>query len=185
MSCQEVPNPSQEPKDTAVVPTEAGATQAVPTTSPKLPPVTVKTEVASTAESVASNGKASDGNIPAEICVVLGSSRNSQTQGSYVCGVCGKKYKYYNCFQTHVRAHTEAEGTASGEGASLGINSSFRYTCDVCGKKYKYYSCFQEHRDLHAVDDPYDHVIPVEDLKEETESYQKMGPNLDPIDKHS
>lgn len=81
MSCQEVPNPSQEPKDTAVVPTEAGATQAVPTTSPKLPPVTVKTEVASTAESVASNGKASDGNIPAEICVVLGSSRNSQTQG--------------------------------------------------------------------------------------------------------
>ncbi|XP_056112711.1 zinc finger protein 618 isoform X2 [Rhinichthys klamathensis goyatoka] len=176
MSCQEVPNPSQEPKDTAVVPTEAGATQAVPTTSPKLPSVTVKTEVASTAESVASNGKASDGNIPAEICVVLGSSRNSQTQGSYICGVCGKKYKYYNCFQTHVRAHTEAEGTASGEGASLGINSSFRYTCDVCGKKYKYYSCFQEHRDLHAVDDPYDHVIPVEDLKEETESYQKMGP---------
>ncbi|KAK7174043.1 hypothetical protein R3I93_003771 [Phoxinus phoxinus] len=176
MSCQEVPNPSQEPKDTAVVPTEAGATQAVPTTSPKLPSVTVKTEVASTAESVASNGKASDGNIPAEICVVLGSSRNSQTQGSYICGVCGKKYKYYNCFQTHVRAHTEAEGTASGEGASLGINSSFRYTCDVCGKKYKYYSCFQEHRDLHAVDDPYDHVMPVEDLKEEAESYQKMGP---------
>ncbi|XP_016335300.1 zinc finger protein 618-like isoform X1 [Sinocyclocheilus anshuiensis] len=175
MSCQEVPNPSQEPKDTAVVPTEAGATQAVPTTSPKLPSVSVKTEVASL-ESVASNGKASDGNIPAEICVVLGSSRNSQTQGSYICGVCGKKYKYYNCFQTHVRAHTETEAAASGEGASLGINSSFRYTCDVCGKKYKYYSCFQEHRDLHAVDDPYDHVIPVEDLKGETESYQKMGP---------
>uniref|UniRef100_A0A8C0YIS0 Zinc finger protein 618 n=1 Tax=Cyprinus carpio carpio TaxID=630221 RepID=A0A8C0YIS0_CYPCA len=175
MSCQEVPNPSQEPKDTAVVPTEAGATQAVPTTSPKLPSVSVKTEVASP-ESVASNGKASDGNIPAEICVVLGSSRNSQTQGSYICGVCGKKYKYYNCFQTHVRAHTETEAAASGEGASLGINSSFRYTCDVCGKKYKYYSCFQEHRDLHAVDDPYDHVIPVEDLKEETESFQKMGP---------
>uniref|UniRef100_A0A8C1XR61 Zinc finger protein 618 n=1 Tax=Cyprinus carpio TaxID=7962 RepID=A0A8C1XR61_CYPCA len=151
MSCQEVPNPSQEPKDTAVVPTEAGATQAVPTTSPKLPSVSVKTEVASP-ESVASNGKASDGNIPAEICVVLGSSRNSQTQGSYICGVCGKKYKYYNCFQTHVRAHTETEAAASGEGASLGINSSFRYTCDVCGKKYKYYSCFQEHRDLHAVD---------------------------------
>ena len=25
--------------------------------------------------------------------------------GSYECGICGKKYKYYNCFQTHVRAH--------------------------------------------------------------------------------
>ncbi|XP_056314845.1 zinc finger protein 618 isoform X2 [Danio aesculapii] len=174
MSCQEVPNPSQEPKDPPVVPAEAGATQAVPTTSPKLPSVTVKTEAP--AESVASNGKVSDGSIPAEICVVLGSSRNAQTQGSYICGVCGKKYKYYNCFQTHVRAHSEAEGTVSGEGASLGINSAFRYTCDVCGKKYKYYSCFQEHRDLHAVDDPYDHVIPVEDLKEEAESFQKMGP---------
>ncbi|KAA0716236.1 Zinc finger protein 618 [Triplophysa tibetana] len=176
MSCQEVPNPSQEPKDAAVASTEAGATQAVPTTSPKPQTVTVKTEVVSPGESLASNGKASDGNLPAEICVVLGSSRNSQTQGSYICGVCGKKYKYYNCFQTHVRAHSETEGTASGEGVPIGINSSFRYTCDVCGKKYKYYSCFQEHRDLHAVDDPYDHVIPVEDLKEETETFQKMGP---------
>ncbi|XP_051975001.1 zinc finger protein 618 isoform X4 [Xyrauchen texanus] len=180
MSCQEVPNPSQEPKDTSVVPTEAGTTQAVPTTSPKPLSVKVKTEVASPSESVASNGKASDSNMPAEICVVLGNnSRNSQTQGSYICGICGKKYKYYNCFQTHVRAHTESESTASGEGASLGINSAFRYTCDVCGKKYKYYSCFQEHRDLHAVDGeqyPYDHVIPVDDPKEETEPFQKMGP---------
>lgn len=25
--------------------------------------------------------------------------------GSYICAVCGKKYKYYNCYQTHVRAH--------------------------------------------------------------------------------
>lgn len=82
MSCQEVPNPSQEPKDSAVASTEAGATQAVPTTSPKpQTQVTVKTEVVSPGESVASNGKASDGNLPAEICVVLGSSRNSQTQG--------------------------------------------------------------------------------------------------------
>lgn len=176
MSCQEVPNPGQEPKESAVASTESGNTQAVPTTSPKPQSVAVKTEVASPGDSVASNGKASDGNMPAEICVVLGNSRNSQTQGSYVCGVCGKKYKYYNCFQTHVRAHTESEGATSAEGASIGINSSFRYTCDVCGKKYKYYSCFQEHRDLHAVDDPYDHVIPVEDLKEEPESFQKMGP---------
>ncbi|XP_078281937.1 zinc finger protein 618 isoform X6 [Rhinoraja longicauda] len=36
---------------------------------------------------------------------------------------------------------------------------NFRYMCDICGKKYKYYSCFQEHRDLHAVDDPYDHAV--------------------------
>nr|XP_045229630.1 zinc finger protein 618 isoform X16 [Macaca fascicularis] len=37
--------------------------------------------------------------------------------GSYECGICGKKYKYYNCFQTHVRAHRDTEAT-SGEGAS-------------------------------------------------------------------
>nr|XP_041575728.1 zinc finger protein 618 isoform X8 [Taeniopygia guttata] len=99
------------------------------------------------------------------------------TSGSYECGICGKKYKYYNCFQTHVRAHRDTEA-ASGEGASQGSaplaaerekkplsravfvlpwvesteTNNFRYTCDICGKKYKYYSCFQEHRDLHAVD---------------------------------
>ncbi|XP_015222648.1 zinc finger protein 618 isoform X2 [Lepisosteus oculatus] len=128
------------------------------------------------------NGKDSDGHLPAEICVVIGGSRNSQTLGSYVCGICGKKYKYYNCFQTHVRAHralsAETE-TGSGEGGSQGLNSNFRYACDICGKKYKYYSCFQEHRDLHAVDDPYDqNVIPVDDLKEEeqAEPFQKIGP---------
>ncbi|XP_066568698.1 zinc finger protein 618 isoform X2 [Amia ocellicauda] len=128
------------------------------------------------------NGKDSDGHLPAEICVVIGGSRNSQTLGSYVCGICGKKYKYYNCFQTHVRAHralsAETE-TRSGEGGSQGLNNNFRYACDICGKKYKYYSCFQEHRDLHAVDDPYDQsVIPVEDLKEEeqVEPFQKIGP---------
>ncbi|NWY69535.1 ZN618 protein, partial [Erithacus rubecula] len=148
------------------------------------------------------------GDVPAEICVVIGGVRNQQTldgkavergspvgytrnrysgtwifdhalrytSGSYECGICGKKYKYYNCFQTHVRAHRD----------------NFRYTCDICGKKYKYYSCFQEHRDLHAVDaevlsavlwfcslaDPYDQaVIAADDVKEEEpEPFQKIGP---------
>ncbi|XP_044295930.1 zinc finger protein 618 isoform X2 [Varanus komodoensis] len=95
------------------------------------------------------NVKDGAGEVPAEICVVIGGVRNQQTLGSYECGICGKKYKYYNCFQTHVRAHRDTEA-ASGEGVSQGNN--FRYTCDICGKKYKYYSCFQEHRDLHAVD---------------------------------
>ncbi|KAL8174273.1 UNVERIFIED_CONTAM: hypothetical protein K2H54_041183 [Gekko kuhli] len=96
---------------------------------------------------------------------------------SYECGICGKKYKYYNCFQTHVRAHTDTEA-ASGEGASPGNN--FRYTCDICGKKYKYYSCFQEHRDLHAVDDPYDQTIIAKDevKEEEPEPFQKIGPSM-------
>ncbi|XP_031716070.1 zinc finger protein 618 isoform X2 [Anarrhichthys ocellatus] len=115
--------------------------------------------------------------------------------GSYVCGVCGKKYKYYNCFQTHVRAHRESDNmVADGLPQTPNILSphcsrlpigdilipdSFRYSCDICGKKYKYYSCFQEHRDLHAVDDPYEQVVlPVDGLKEEepVEPYQKIGP---------
>ncbi|XP_047684918.1 zinc finger protein 618 isoform X15 [Prionailurus viverrinus] len=159
------------------------------------------------------------GDVPAEICVVIGGVRNQQTldgkapegsphggsvrsrysgtwifdqalryaSGSYECGICGKKYKYYNCFQTHVRAHRDTEAT-SGEGASQGNN--FRYTCDICGKKYKYYSCFQEHRDLHAVDvfsvegapenraDPFDQgVVAADEVKEEPpEPFQKIGP---------
>uniref|UniRef100_A0A672U7H5 Zinc finger protein 618 n=1 Tax=Strigops habroptila TaxID=2489341 RepID=A0A672U7H5_STRHB len=156
------------------------------------------------------NIKDGPGDVPAEICVVIGGVRNQQTldgkavergspvgytrnrysgtwifdhalrymSGSYECGICGKKYKYYNCFQTHVRAHRDTEA-ASGEGASQGNN--FRYTCDICGKKYKYYSCFQEHRDLHAVDGeyyPYDQaVIAADEVKEEEpEPFQKIGP---------
>ncbi|XP_060107499.1 zinc finger protein 618 isoform X11 [Heteronotia binoei] len=110
------------------------------------------------------NLKDESGEVPAEICVVIGGVRNQQTLGSYECGICGKKYKYYNCFQTHVRAHTD----------------NFRYTCDICGKKYKYYSCFQEHRDLHAVDDPYDQTIIAKDevKEEEPEPFQKIGPSM-------
>ncbi|XP_051975010.1 zinc finger protein 618 isoform X5 [Xyrauchen texanus] len=159
MSCQEVPNPSQEPKDTSVVPTEAGTTQAVPTTSPKPLSVKVKTEVASPSESVASNGKASDSNMPAEICVVLGNnSRNSQTQGSYICGICGKKYKYYNCFQTHVRAHTDPYDHVIPVDDPKEETEPFQkmgpktgsYTCEYCGKQYKYFNPYQEHVALHA-----------------------------------
>uniref|UniRef100_A0A2K5CD05 Zinc finger protein 618 n=1 Tax=Aotus nancymaae TaxID=37293 RepID=A0A2K5CD05_AOTNA len=123
-------------------------------------------------------GKDGTSDVPAEICVVIGGVRNQQTLGSYECGICGKKYKYYNCFQTHVRAHRDTEAT-SGEGASQSNN--FRYTCDICGKKYKYYSCFQEHRDLHAVDgesDPFDQgVVASDEVKEEPpEPFQKIGP---------
>uniref|UniRef100_G1Q7D9 Zinc finger protein 618 n=1 Tax=Myotis lucifugus TaxID=59463 RepID=G1Q7D9_MYOLU len=151
------------------------------------------------------------GDVPAEICVVIGGVRNQQTlgsprprryvylaqastlwrpssssqhprpltsgrfPGSYECGICGKKYKYYNCFQTHVRAH-RGEWCAPRQRESQGYN--FRYTCDICGKKYKYYSCFQEHRDLHAVDDPFDQgVVAAEEVKEEPpEPFQKIGP---------
>uniref|UniRef100_A0A6I8QGN3 Zinc finger protein 618 n=1 Tax=Xenopus tropicalis TaxID=8364 RepID=A0A6I8QGN3_XENTR len=100
---------------------------------------------------------------------------STSSPGSYECGICRKKYKYYNCFQTHVRAHIDNE-SASGEGASQGNN--FRYTCDICGKKYKYYSCFQEHRDLHAVDDTYIHMmVTAGDSKEEdSEPFLKLGP---------
>ncbi|KAM4528022.1 zinc finger protein 618 isoform 2-T7 [Odontesthes bonariensis] len=182
MSAQEAPNPGKEPAEGSG--SAAADASTVKSTSPS--PVTVKKEPGT---SETSNGKVGDPN-PAEICVVIGGNdggssgggtRRAQTEGmfalgtppptkstdscigSYVCGVCGKKYKYYNCFQTHVRAH----------------RGSFRYSCDICGKKYKYYSCFQEHRDLHAVDDPYEQVVlPVDGLKEEepVEPYQKIGP---------
>ncbi|KAG9353901.1 hypothetical protein JZ751_012025 [Albula glossodonta] len=159
MSAQEVPVAGPEQGDS--VGTQHGSPSAV-----------VKKEPSS------SNGQVRDSNSPAEICVVIGESRNAQTLGLYACGICGKKYKYYNCFQTHVRGHRESDA-GSGEGGSQTPNNSFRYTCDICGKKYKYYSCFQEHRDLHAVDDPYDQVvIPVDDLKEEeaVEPFVKIGP---------
>ncbi|XP_054704288.1 zinc finger protein 618 isoform X11 [Grus americana] len=151
------------------------------------------------------NIKDGPGDVPAEICVVIGGVRNQQTldgkavergspvgytrnrysgtwifdhalrytSGSYECGICGKKYKYYNCFQTHVRAHRDTEA-ASGEGASQGNPydqaviaadevkeeepepfqkigpKTGNYTCEFCGKQYKYYTPYQEHVALHA-----------------------------------
>ncbi|XP_076867562.1 zinc finger protein 618 isoform X2 [Brachyhypopomus gauderio] len=171
--------PGREPAEPSVPAAETSPARTPPSAPPKAAVGAAKVEPRRTSSSAAtaSNGKASESSLPAEICVVIGGSRNSQAQGSYVCRICGKKYKYYNCFQTHVRAHRETESTVSGEGGSHGPNNSFRYTCDVCGKKYKYYSCFQEHRDLHAVDDPYDHVIPVEEPKEDVEPFQKIGPS--------
>ncbi|XP_075942907.1 zinc finger protein 618 isoform X2 [Anarhichas minor] len=217
MSAQEAPNPGKEQADGASAATD-GPSPAPKTKSTTPPIVTIKKEPG-TPETI--NGKVGDAN-PAEICVVIGGndggasgggSRRSQTEGmfalgtppptkstdscigSYVCGVCGKKYKYYNCFQTHVRAHRESDNmVADGLPQTPNILSphcsrlpigdilipdSFRYSCDICGKKYKYYSCFQEHRDLHAVDDPYEQVVlPVDGLKEEepVEPYQKIGP---------
>ncbi|XP_018518458.1 zinc finger protein 618 isoform X5 [Lates calcarifer] len=184
MSAQEAPNPGKEQADSGSVATDGPSpTLASTTKNTSPPPVTVKKEPGT---SETSNGKVGDAN-PAEICVVIGGndggasgggSRRAQSEGSYVCGVCGKKYKYYNCFQTHVRAHRESESMV-GDGLPQTPNSSFRYSCDICGKKYKYYSCFQEHRDLHAVDDPYEQVVlPVDGLKEEepVEPYQKIGP---------
>ncbi|XP_047185440.1 zinc finger protein 618 isoform X10 [Scophthalmus maximus] len=207
MSAQEAPNPGKERADSGSVAADRPSpTAATKNTSPA--PVTVKKEPG-TLET--SNGKVGDAN-PAEICVVIGGndggasgggSRRAPTEGmfalgtppptkstdscigSYVCGVCGKKYKYYNCFQTHVRAHRESESLVA-DGLPQTPNNSFRYSCDICGKKYKYYSCFQEHRDLHAVDgnqeflnNPYEQVVlPVDGLKEEepVEPYQKIGP---------
>uniref|UniRef100_A0A8C6PJN0 Zinc finger protein 618 n=1 Tax=Nothobranchius furzeri TaxID=105023 RepID=A0A8C6PJN0_NOTFU len=183
MSASEAPKPVKEQADSGNgnATTEASTTEK---TSP--PPVSVKKEPGT---SETSNGKVGNVN-PPEICVVIGGKDGESSGGgprrapaegmfalgtppptkstdscigSYVCAVCGKKYKYYNCFQTHVRAH----------------RGSFRYSCDICGKKYKYYSCFQEHRDLHAVGDPFDSVVlPVDGLKEEepVEPYQKIGP---------
>ncbi|XP_026210771.1 zinc finger protein 618 isoform X5 [Anabas testudineus] len=184
MSAKEAPNPGKEQVDGGSSATDGPSPALASTTkNTSPPPVTVKKEPGT---SETSNGKVGDAN-PAEICVVIGGndggasgggSRRAQTEGSYVCGVCGKKYKYYNCFQTHVRAHRESESMV-GDGLPQTPNSSFRYSCDICGKKYKYYSCFQEHRDLHAVDDPYEQVVlPVDGLKEEepVETYQKIGP---------
>ncbi|XP_071321811.1 zinc finger protein 618 isoform X3 [Trachinotus anak] len=202
MSAKEAPNPGKEQADSGSAATDGPSpTLATAKKNASPPPVTVKKEPGT---SETSNGKVGDAN-PAEICVVIGGndggtsgggSRRAQTEGmfalgtppptkstdscigSYVCGVCGKKYKYYNCFQTHVRAHRESESMV-GDGLPQTPNSSFRYSCDICGKKYKYYSCFQEHRDLHAVDDPYEQVVlPVDGLKEEepVEPYQKIGP---------
>uniref|UniRef100_A0A8C7FD26 Zinc finger protein 618 n=1 Tax=Oncorhynchus kisutch TaxID=8019 RepID=A0A8C7FD26_ONCKI len=160
MSAQEVPtNPGQEQVDAGGgVPDGPSPT----TTTTLAVPVTIKKEPDMQG---ASNGK----DVPAEICVVLGGggatgggrSRNDQTQGSYVCGICGKKYKYYNCFQTHVRAHRDPyEQVVLGPVEDVKEEEPVEpfqkvgpktgsYECEFCGKQYKYFNPYQEHVALH------------------------------------
>uniref|UniRef100_A0A673ZIJ2 Zinc finger protein 618 n=1 Tax=Salmo trutta TaxID=8032 RepID=A0A673ZIJ2_SALTR len=160
MSAQEVPtNPAQEQVDTGDgVPDGPTAT---PTTATLTVPVTIKKEPGTQG---ASNGK----DVPAEICVVLGGggkSRNDQTQDSfrYSCDICGKKYKYYSCFQEHRDLHAVDDPY---EQVVLGPVEDLKeeppveqfqkmgpktgsYVCEFCGKQYKYFNPYQEHVALH------------------------------------
>ncbi|KAJ8380846.1 hypothetical protein SKAU_G00016240 [Synaphobranchus kaupii] len=67
MSAQEVPIAGAEPGDLTSV-------------QPGFAPSAVKKEQSS------SNGQVLESSSPAEICVIIGESRNAQTQGSYMCG---------------------------------------------------------------------------------------------------
>ncbi|XP_059849995.1 zinc finger protein 618-like isoform X3 [Hypanus sabinus] len=106
----------------------------------------------------------------AEICVVIGedgaqrcSEQNQpNSQNSDLVESPGKSNQMNDQeesmeWKPQQQASLKNETSASAENSPQAKN--FRYMCDICGKKYKYYSCFQEHRDLHAVDDPYDHAV--------------------------
>ncbi|XP_043575992.1 zinc finger protein 618 isoform X3 [Chiloscyllium plagiosum] len=84
----------------------------------------------------------------------------------YMCDICGKKYKYYSCFQEHRDLHAvddpydqavetpaevkteQVEETVRSPGSKTGS-----YICEYCGKRYKYYTPYQEHVALHASSD--------------------------------
>ncbi|XP_055515896.1 zinc finger protein 618 isoform X5 [Leucoraja erinacea] len=107
----------------------------------------------------------------AEICVVIGEdgaqrcSEQDQpnSQSSDIDGHPGKSSQM-NDQEENMEWKPQQQASLKNETSSVSAENSpqaknFRYMCDICGKKYKYYSCFQEHRDLHAVDDPYDHAV--------------------------
>ncbi|CAG02034.1 unnamed protein product, partial [Tetraodon nigroviridis] len=54
----------------------------------------------------------------------------------YSCDICGKKYKYYSCFQEHRDLHA--------------VDETGSYVCEFCGKQYKYFNPYQEHVALHT-----------------------------------
>ncbi|KAF7241004.1 hypothetical protein EYD10_12483 [Varanus komodoensis] len=89
----------------------------------------------------------------------------------YTCDICGKKYKYYSCFQEHRDLHAvddpydqamiakeEVKEEDPEPFQKIGPSMTYRvcnlktgnYTCEFCGKQYKYYTPYQEHVALHA-----------------------------------
>ncbi|NXW74916.1 ZN618 protein, partial [Hirundo rustica] len=94
----------------------------------------------------------------------------------YTCDICGKKYKYYSCFQEHRDLHAvdaevlsavlwfcsladpydqaviaadEVKEEEPEPFQKIGPKTG-NYTCEFCGKQYKYYTPYQEHVALHA-----------------------------------
>ncbi|XP_040180314.1 zinc finger protein 618 isoform X4 [Rana temporaria] len=124
--------PEEVPAEICVVIGENRIQQNVGENSPDIPPAAMNREASW-------SGGARPRNISPRI--------STSSPGSYECGICRKKYKYYNCFQTHVRAHIDNEA-ASVEGASQGKTGN--YMCEFCGKQYKYYTPYQEHVALHT-----------------------------------
>ncbi|XP_073456004.1 zinc finger protein 618-like isoform X7 [Aquarana catesbeiana] len=124
--------PEEVPAEICVVIGENRIQQNVGENSPDIPPAAMNREATW-------SGGARPRNISPRI--------STSSPGSYECGICRKKYKYYNCFQTHVRAHIDNEA-ASVEGASQGKTGN--YMCEFCGKQYKYYTPYQEHVALHT-----------------------------------
>ncbi|XP_078281933.1 zinc finger protein 618 isoform X2 [Rhinoraja longicauda] len=112
-----------------------------------------------------------NGHEVAEICVVIGEDGaqrcSEQDQpNSQSCDIDGHpgKSSQMNDQKENMEWKSQQQASLKNETSSVSAENSpqaknFRYMCDICGKKYKYYSCFQEHRDLHAVDDPYDHAV--------------------------
>ncbi|XP_073456003.1 zinc finger protein 618-like isoform X6 [Aquarana catesbeiana] len=150
--------PEEVPAEICVVIGENRIQQNVGENSPDIPPAAMNREATW-------SGGARPRNISPRI--------STSSPGSYECGICRKKYKYYNCFQTHVRAHIDNEA-ASVEGASQGNTyihmmvtsgdgkeedlepfvklgpKTGNYMCEFCGKQYKYYTPYQEHVALHT-----------------------------------
>ncbi|OXB66506.1 hypothetical protein ASZ78_011621 [Callipepla squamata] len=85
-----------------------------------------------------------------------------QNNFRYTCDICGKKYKYYSCFQEHRDLHAvddpydqaviaadEVKEEEPEPFQKIGPKTG-NYTCEFCGKQYKYYTPYQEHVALHA-----------------------------------
>ncbi|MEQ2260549.1 hypothetical protein XENORESO_020111, partial [Xenotaenia resolanae] len=81
----------------------------------------------------------------------------------YSCDICGKKYKYYSCFQEHRDLHAvddpyeqvvlPVDGLKEEEPVEpyqkIGPKTG-SYVCEFCGKQYKYFNPYQEHVALHT-----------------------------------
>ncbi|CDQ76207.1 unnamed protein product [Oncorhynchus mykiss] len=81
----------------------------------------------------------------------------------YSCDICGKKYKYYSCFQEHRDLHAvddPYEQVVLGPVEDLKEEPQVEpfqkmgpktgsYVCEFCGKQYKYFNPYQEHVALH------------------------------------
>jgi len=90
----------------------------------------------------------------------------AQSEKPFVCGVCGKGYKYRCNYRSHCKIHTDAAFVCEFCGKRFGRKSNWAehvrvhtgeapYQCKICNRSFKQHHGWKDHMRVHSGEKPY------------------------------